>query len=151
MPDATVRAAVRADISPRRASGPGADTPDIVLLPDGLVLDDVGPQPRILVPSEHVLLLPVDLPLPGARQRAEALPFALEAQLGAPIETMHIAMGEALGGVRYLGAAVRLDLMRRWTTMLADMQGDEAALPLVPDATTLPIPALGWLVRRAGN
>lgn len=45
----------------------------------------------VLVPTEDVLVLPLP-ELPGsARQRQQALPFAIEEQLAAPVEQQHIA------------------------------------------------------------
>lgn len=46
----------------------------------------------VLVPAEDVLVLPLP-ELPGsARQRLQALPFAIEEQLAAPVEQQHVAV-----------------------------------------------------------
>ena len=44
---------------------------------------DIGPA-IVLVPTEAVLLLTADLPLPSPRRRAEALPFAIEDRIAVP-------------------------------------------------------------------
>ena len=136
---------VRADISPRGGHEPSG-------LPGGLTLVERETGPVILVPSEHVLLIPAELPLPTARGRADALPFAMEERLGAPVETLHFVLGQPLGGERHLGAAITHEHMHGWTGALQAAEGEDwRGLPLVPDVTMLPVPALGWLARRESD
>ena len=127
-----------------RAAGPAG----IWTLADGEIVaiegHDVGAA-TLLVPSEQVLLLAADLPLPGRRQRLEALPFAIEDALAEPIEAVHVALGAEIAPRRYLAAAVRHDLMRAWTSQLEAAGLAHAAL--VPDALALPVPPGGcWSV-----
>lgn len=104
-----------------------------------------GATATVLVPSEHVLMLPVELPLASHRRRLEALPFAIEDRLAEPLEALHVALGGALGGHRYLAGAVRHETMRRWVAALEAAGLGHAAL--VPDALALPVPPAGaWSV-----
>ena len=109
-----------------------------------IIADAEGPA-TLLVPSERLLLLAVDLPLPSRAQRLEALPFAIEDRIADPLEAVHLAIGETLAPQRYLVAVVRHSVMAEWLT-LAEANGlGEAAL--VPDALALPRPAEGaWNV-----
>lgn len=109
------------------------------------VADGIAP-----VPTEHVLLMVVHLPLPSAKRRLAALPFAMEEYLSEPLERLHFALGQALGDQRYLAAAVAKDQMRAWVDLLeADGAGTAA---LVPDVLTVPVPNAGeWMVVTAGE
>ena len=110
---------------------------------------DVGPA-IVLVPSEHVLLTTVALPLPTPRRRAEALPFAIEDRLAQPLSATHVALGEVLADGLYLAGAVSHDVMRRWIGALTEAGLTRAAI--VPDALALPVPAAGgWSVDLAGG
>jgi general secretion pathway protein L len=104
----------------------------------------------VLVPSEQVLILGVDLPLPTRRQRLAALPFAIEERLAEPLEALHVALGVELSPGRYLAGVVRHDIMRDWTARL-----DAAGLgrsALIPDALDLPPAEDGaWSVLRMGD
>ncbi len=110
---------------------------------------DVGPA-IVLAPSEAILLLTADLPLPTPRRRAEALPFAIEDRVAVPIAGVHVALGAEVGSQRYLAAAVDPVLMARWTALLDEAGLDRAAL--VPDALALPVPPEGaWSVDLAAG
>ncbi|WP_316251122.1 type II secretion system protein GspL [Sphingomonas sp. JC676] len=101
----------------------------IIAEPDGLA--------TILVPTEQVRLLAVDLPLSSRAKRLEALPFAIEDLIAEPVESLHLALGEEIAPKRYLVGVVRHDVMERWVD-LADAGGlGQAAM--VPDALALPI------------
>ncbi len=105
---------------------------------------DIGPA-IVLVPSEMVLLLAVDLPLSGTRARRAALPFAIEDRIAAPLETVHVALGEALGPTTFVAAVVDRELMTGWVDRLAAEGLPHARI--VPDALALPQPAAGsWNV-----
>lgn len=110
---------------------------------------EVGPA-IVLVPTEQVLLATADLPLAGLRRRAAAVPFAIEDRVGAPLATVHVALGAELTPQRHLTGVVSHDLMRRWSDMLA-----EAGLTygrLVPDVLALPMPSDGsWAVDLAAG
>lgn len=95
----------------------------------------------VLVPTGHVLLMSVHLPLSSANRRREALPFALEEHVSQPLEAVHFALGMAVGPNQYLAAAVDKDRMRSWIAQLGNMNLANARL--VPDALTLPMPGAG--------
>ncbi len=100
----------------------------------------------VLVPSEDVLTLAVDLPFATRRQRETALPFAVEEAVAEPLAALHCALGMEMSPRRHLAGMVRHARMRQWLAMLATADLDPAVL--VPDALTLPLPgARAWTVR----
>lgn len=104
----------------------------------------------VLVPTEHVLMLAVDLPLPTRRQRLSALPFAIEDQLADPIGDVHVALGMELSPRRHLAGAVRHALMAEWVDRV--MAAGLTHCTIVPDALSLPVPDEGsWAVQRKGD
>lgn len=118
----------------------------------GLAWSEVGESGQVVVlaPSEQVLILIAELPLPGRRQRLAALPYAVEDRLAEPLEALHFALGAHVGPQLHLAGVVRHDLMRAWTHEI------EAAgitrYVLIPDALTLPTPEPGmWSVHLAGG
>lgn len=105
---------------------------------DGLVLTDAvwtGP-PVVLVPTEDVRLLAVDLPIANRARRVAALLFALEDEVAEPIEALHAALGEELSPGRYLAGVVRHDRMAQWCEAI-DAAGLGTAA-ILPDALSLP-------------
>lgn len=105
-----------------------------------IIAEPDGPA-TMLVPSESVLLLAVDLPLPNRAKRLAALPFAIEDRIADPLDAVHIALGTEIAPQRYLVAVVRHALMLRWIE-----QAEAAALghaAMVPDALALPVPEGG--------
>ncbi len=114
---------------------------------DALVLVDAAwsGTPVVLVASEDVLVLAVDLPIANRAQRAAALPFAIEDQVSEPIEALHTALGGELSPGRSLAGVVRHDRMMHWCA-LVDAAGLGRAV-IVPDALALPAPDPGeWSV-----
>lgn len=112
---------------------------------DAIVASDADGPATVLVPSEAVRLLAVDLPLPTRAKRLAALPFAIEELIAEPPEGVHIALGAELSPRRYLVGVVRHDRMAEWMARIADEGLGHAAL--VPDALALPAPAAGeWAV-----
>ena len=104
---------------------------------------DIGPA-IVLVPSEDVLLLTVDLPVARAKRLA-ALPFAIEERIAAPLEGVHIALGAEVAPRCFLAGVVAAPLMRDWVAALDAADLGHAAL--VPDAAMLPVPPTGaWSV-----
>ncbi len=100
----------------------------------------------VLVPSEDVLNLAVDLPFATRRQREAALPFAVEDAAAEPLSALHCALGVEIGPRRHLAGVVRHARMREWLAMLATADLDPAIL--TPDALMLPLPSAGaWSVR----
>lgn len=117
---------------------------------DRLIIVDASGPATILVPTEQVRLLAVDLPLPSKAKRLVALPFAIEDQIAEPVESVHIALGEELGAKRYLVGVVRHDVMTRWVA-IAEAAGLGHAV-MTPDALFLPAVASGsWAVKLDGS
>jgi general secretion pathway protein L len=104
----------------------------------------------VLVPSEHVLIVAVDLPLPTRRQRLSALPFAIEDHIADPIGDVHVALGEELSPRRHLAAAVRHSVMAAWSEKV--VQAGLTHCAIVPDALSLPVPDEGsWATQVSGT
>ncbi len=139
---------------PPIATAPSARTASGVWSLDGDRLSsvedfDTGPA-VVLVPTENVLILVVDLPLPTRAKRIAALPFAVEDRVAEPIEELHIALGAEVAPGRFLVGIVRHDIMRRWTLRLIEAELDRAML--VPDAIGLPVPGdESWSIDIAGD
>ncbi|MCW4460107.1 type II secretion system protein GspL [Sphingomonas sp. BT-65] len=106
-----------------------------------IIAEPDGPA-TLLVPSESVLLLVVDLPLGTHAKRVAALPFAIEDRIADPIDAVHIALGSEIAPKRYLVAVVRHARMREWVE-IAEAEG-LAHAAMVPDALALPVPDEGW-------
>jgi general secretion pathway protein L len=103
----------------------------------------------ILVPTGQVRLLAVDLPLPSHARRVAALPFAIEDRIAEPVDSVHLALGEAIAPGRYLVGVVRHETMAGWVAQAEEAGIGHAAM--VPDVLTLPRPAEGWAVSQAGG
>lgn len=124
------------------ASGPAGVW---TLTGEALVAADGDGPATVLVPSEAVRLLTVELPLPTRARRLAALPFAVEDLIAEPIDSVHLALGIELAPKRYLVGVVRHDRMAEWIAAIEAAGLDHAAL--VPDALALPQPAAGeWAV-----
>ena len=98
----------------------------------------VTKRPCVLVPSEKVLLVAVDLPLSSHRQRVEAVPFAVEGLLAQPLSAVHVVLGPPVAPKRFLAAIVDHETMAEWSALCAGAGLAEARL--WPDVLTLPIP-----------
>jgi general secretion pathway protein L len=109
-----------------------------------IIAEPDGPA-TLLVPTEQVALLGVDLPLAGRARRIEALPFAVEDRVADSLDAVHLALGTEIAPKRYLVGVVRHDVMEAWAA-----RADEAGLghaAIVPDALALPVPEDGaWSV-----
>lgn len=105
-----------------------------------IIAEPDGPA-TILVPSESVLLLRVELPLASRAKRIEALPFAIEDRIADPIESVHIALGAEIAPRTYLVAVVRHAQMASWVE--AAELGGLGHAAMVPDALALPAPEVG--------
>ncbi|MDJ0278761.1 type II secretion system protein GspL [Sphingomonas sp. 2R-10] len=116
---------------------------------EAIVVDGAAPATTLLIPSESVLLLGVDLPLPTRAKRLAALPFAIEDRIADPVDAVHLALGEAVGERRYLVAVVRHAVMAEWIA-IAEAAGIGSAA-FVPDALALPAPVEGWTVEVTGG
>lgn len=102
----------------------------------------------VLVPSEDVLTLTVDLPFATRAQRLANLPYAMEDAVAEPLANLHFALGQEVTPRRHIAGAVRRARMDQWIALLAEADLDAAIL--LPDALTLPVPPAGvWAVRKA--
>src|SRR5689334_14006904 len=109
------------------------------------IIAEPGGPATVLVPTEQVRLLAVDLPVQGRARRLEALPFAIEDRIAEPLESVHIALGVELAPKRHLVGVVRHDVMADWVER-AEAEGLGGAR-FVPDALALPLPTEGgWAV-----
>jgi general secretion pathway protein L len=74
----------------------------------------------VLVPSTEVLTTAIDLPIRGRANLNNALPYALEEQVAADVDTMHFAAGDRReSGLRPV-AAVSRDILDAWLAQLED-------------------------------
>jgi general secretion pathway protein L len=104
----------------------------------------------VLVPSEDVLTLTVDLPFPTRAQRLAHLPYAVEDAVAEPLSTLHFALGLEVAPRRHIAGVVRHVRMRSWLAMLAEA-GLETSI-LLPDALALPLPPQDvWVVKSDGD
>lgn len=133
-------------------------TPDgaaewLALASDGRVL--AGPQAGlpaagaeridVIVPAEDVLLLRAPRVARQRRQLEQALPFAIEEQLAAPVETLHVAAAESEAGEQITVAVVSQARMEAWLATLrgAGLEPDR----LLPESWLLPqAPGLATVV-----
>lgn len=100
----------------------------------------------VLVPSEDVLTLAVDLPFPTRAARLSNLAYALEDAVGEPLAALHFALGMEVAPRRHIAGVVRHARMQSWIALL-DEAGLERSI-LLPDALTLPMPSPGaWVVK----
>ncbi|MDF7777720.1 type II secretion system protein GspL [Sphingomonas sp. AOB5] len=116
------------------------------LAASGAIINEPEGPATLLVPTEQVLLLAVDLPLSSRAKRLEALPFAIEDRIAEPVDSVHLALGAEISPKRYLVAVVRHETMIRWIAGAEAVGLSHAAM--VPDALTLPVAELegAWMV-----
>jgi general secretion pathway protein L len=113
----------------------------------------------LVVPAADVLLTEVDLPVKGAVKAQQIVPFALEEQLAADVETLHFAIGRRIASSgRTSVAVVTRELMNGWLASLTaaglvpDSVGSEAALvPDNPGHTVALLDRDMLCLRRAGH
>lgn len=135
---------------------PGTDTSDAnvagvwTLAGNSIIIAEPDGPATMLVPTEQVLLLAVDLPLSSRARRLEALPFAIEDRIADSIDAVHLAIGAEIAPRRYLVAVVRHEVMAAWVERAQAAGLARAAM--VPDALALPVPAEGaWSVDLDGH
>lgn len=90
----------------------------------------------VLVPSEDVLLLAAPRVARQQRQLEQAVAFAVEDQLVAPVEQAHVAILDSLDEDRILVAVVARTRMESWLERLA--ANGVAADRVLPEACLLP-------------
>ena len=97
-----------------------------------------------LVPSEDVLLTTTQLPKMSRARLAQAVPFALEDELIADVDTLHFAVSEyqSEGSLRI--AVVAHDKMKQWLTLLQSWQIKPDYV--VPSIFALPFIENSWTV-----
>lgn len=122
------------------------------LAADGSVragLPPAGPGQRltVLVPGEDVLLLELPRIAGSPAQLAQAVPFAVEEQLAAPVEQQHVAW--QLRGERLCVAVTAQERMQQWLAPLrvAGLEPDA----LLPDTLALPVGARPQLLVEQGR
>ncbi|QUJ76781.1 hypothetical protein KDD17_01575 [Sulfitobacter albidus] len=88
----------------------------------------------VVIPAELVSLHVLSLPVRAARQRAAALPFAIEGELGQALSTTHVALcGEGGAPGEILAAAVATEVMHRYRDALPGRE-------IVPEQLLVPRP-----------
>ncbi|UWQ23148.1 type II secretion system protein GspL [Jannaschia sp. W003] len=101
----------------------------------------------LVLPAETVTLLRAELPVRGARRIAQALPFAVEERIAAPLREVHVAH-YPLGD----GAVLAAVLARPAMDAAAAAGG-----PVIPETLAIPAPPSGvdgapaWAVWREGS
>ena len=111
---------------------------------DALTQAAVDKEIIVLVPAQDVVLTSAHLPKMHAARLRQALPFSLEEQLIAEVETLHFAMGERDAANVLPTAIVSKEKMQTWLDLLSSWK-------IVPDrlyplSLALPFDAQGWTV-----
>lgn len=95
----------------------------------------------VIVPGEDIIITDAEVPpVRQASRRYQAARYALEEQLAAPIDSVHLALGARSGNGTHPAAVVDRDAMEGWLTTLGDARTQVTA-GLVPDYLCLPVPA----------
>lgn len=113
-------------------------------LPDA-ALAAAADEVTLVVPSEHALLLAAPRISPRRDELERGLPFAIEERLAGPVESLHVAVGEADGADRVAALVVDRERVSRW---LQELDTAGIALDrLLPESVLLPASALPvlWL------
>src|SRR5689334_16197691 len=75
-----------------------------------------------IVPAEDVLLTKIQLPKMNRARLMQAVPFALEDELIADVDTLHFAVGEYEADKELTVAVVAQEKMQQWLGMLSSWQ-----------------------------
>lgn len=96
----------------------------------------------IIVPAEDVLLTSVSLPTMRGNRLNQAIPFALEENLVAEIETLHFAYGKQEETGCYPVAVVAKEKMKQWLELLSSWH----IVPdiMIPLTLALPVTEHAW-------
>ncbi len=93
----------------------------------------------IIIPGEQVLSLQISAPNGSLRHLAQALPYLLEDELAAPVETLHIvATKKRDADGKLLCAVIDKNLLRHYLQLLGEC--GISPLVMIPDYWTLPKP-----------
>lgn len=111
----------------------------------------------LLLPATDVSLAEPELPVRGGARIAQAVPFALEEQLAADVESLHFAVGtRAAGSAGTPVAVVARSLLDRWLAACATAgirpeaaHVESQALPIAPNGCTLLLDEDMLYVRRS--
>ncbi|MFC7301137.1 type II secretion system protein GspL [Cognatiluteimonas weifangensis] len=110
----------------------------------------------VLVPAPAVLLLDLAPPAGNERQWAQALPFLIEEQLVAPIESQHVAWARSHDGTRLCVAVVARAQLDDWLAQLREagiepdaLSSEALALPWQPPRPALLVDGGQCVLRRA--
>ncbi len=104
----------------------------------------------VLVPSEPILLTQASVPTRQRQRLLQAIPYALEEQLAADVETLHFALAPQINADDQVAVAVVAELsMQHWQDLLQVFDGTVTAL--VPDVLAVPYPADGWGIAVMGE
>lgn len=105
---------------------------------------DAGDELTVVVPAEAAALLPAPALAGNRNQRRRAIAYAVEEQLAAPVESVHVA----LSGDERVVAVVARRCLHEWLSMLraAGLEPDR----MLPESALLPAPEQGsalWIDR----
>ncbi len=98
----------------------------------------------VLVPARDVVLLEAELPTRNRQQLLKALPYLVEEQFGADIESLHFATPARIDKGKATVAVVAKDKMRQWQEALA--QAGITPNAMIPESLALPLADGEWSV-----
>ncbi|MCG6965046.1 MAG: type II secretion system protein GspL [Chromatiaceae bacterium] len=96
----------------------------------------------VLVPARDVVLLDAELSTRNRQQLLKALPYVVEEQLGAEIESLHFATAPKIGKDRATVAVVAKERMRQWQEALYQAGIEPQAM--IPESLALPLQGGDW-------
>lgn len=102
----------------------------------------------VLVPGAELTLLEARVPGRNRQRVVRAVPYALEEQLAADVDTLHFALGPMLSDDRYPVVAVERRRMEAWSALLRE--AGISAHQWIPDILALPVDA-GWSLLPDGD
>ena len=97
-----------------------------------------------VVPAAQVLLVEVALPERNRHRLGDALAFTVEDKITASADTVHVALGPALGDGRHAAAVVDKEWVREAITVFE--QAGIVLRALWPEICLAPLNAAGWTV-----
>jgi general secretion pathway protein L len=112
------------------------------------VLHAAGLQVVVFVPAASVTLFQAKMPEGSRRHQLQALPFLIEEQFAADVETLHFAFGEVQQGIINM-AVVAKEQMAFWLGQLRAAGIEPQALE--PETLALPLEDGTWSLARQGS